>query len=131
MTETHQIKSIGEVKSAVKGDRDRIGQVLINLLTNAIKYSPQGKVVIIRSSVNKGFVTVSVQDFGIGIPKSKQKNIFDKYFQIDGRSEVGKHGFGLGLYITSEIIKRHGGEIGVESDKGKGSTFYFTLPIKG
>lgn len=129
ITEIHQIKIIGEINVTIKGDQERVGQVLINLLTNAIKYSPLGREVIIRSNVNKKSVTVSIQDFGLGIPKSKQKHVFDKYFQVNEDSEVGKHGFGLGLYITSEIVKRHGGEIWVESSKDKGSTFYFSLPL--
>lgn len=129
MTESHQIKKIGKIKHSLNGDQDRIGQVIINLLTNAIKYSPHGKEVIVRVQEGEGTVTVSVQDFGVGIPKSKLNTIFDKYFQVTNNGDEGKKGFGLGLYISSEIIKRHNGNIWVESTKGKGSTFYFTLPL--
>ncbi|HVF69937.1 MAG TPA: ATP-binding protein [Xanthomonadales bacterium] len=129
MTKTHQIKKIGEIKKSIIGDQDRIDQVLVNLLTNAIKYSPEGKEIIVRSHTNKNTVTVSIQDFGRGIPQVKQKHVFDKYFQVSEKSDDGKKGFGLGLYITSEIVKRHKGKIWVESTKGKGSTFYFTLPL--
>lgn len=129
MTDTHEIKKVGEIKKPISGDQDRIGQVLINLLTNAIKYSPQAEEIIVRSQENKDSVTVSVQDFGMGITKSQQKNIFDKYFQVTENGDEGKKGFGLGLYISSEIVKRHNGKMWVESTKGKGSTFYFTLPL--
>lgn len=130
MTETHKIKKVGEIKTAITGDEERIGQVLINLLTNAIKYSPGAKEIIIQLKLNKDNVTVSVQDFGMGISKSKQKYIFHKYFQVTELGEEGKKGFGLGLYITSEIVKRHKGKVWVKSIKGKGSTFYFTLPLE-
>ena len=130
MSETHQIKKIGELSKSVYGDEDRIAQVLINLLTNAIKYSPQSNEIIVTSKLSSDEVIISVQDFGIGIPNKKQKNIFDKYFQVTEKGEEGKKGFGLGLYITAEIIRQHNGKIWVESTKGKGSTFYFTLPIK-
>lgn len=129
LTETHRIKRVGTIKKLIRGDQDRIGQVLINLLTNAIKYSPGAKEIIVTTKQDKNFVTVSVQDFGMGIPKSKQPHVFDKYFQVTDRGEEGKKGFGLGLYISSEIIRRHNGKIWVESTKGKGSTFYFSLPI--
>lgn len=78
---------------------------------------------------DKKSVIVSVQDFGMGIPKNKQKHIFEKYYRVSEEGEQKGKGFGLGLYITSEIIKRHNGNIWVESAKGKGSTFYFTLPL--
>lgn len=129
MTETHQIKKIGKIKKTVYGDEDRISQVLTNLLTNAIKYSPDANEIIVRSKQNKDTVTISVRDFGIGILKSKQKNIFDKYFQVNEKGGEGKKGFGLGLYIAAEILHRHKGKISVRSVKGTGSTFSFSLPI--
>ncbi len=129
MTDTHTIKKIGKSKLFVFGDEDRIGQVLINLLSNAVKYSPKGEKIIVRSRKNKDSVTVSVEDSGQGIPKSKQESIFEKYYQVTEKGEEGKKGFGLGLFITREIIKRHKGAIRVESEEGKGSTFSFTLPL--
>jgi signal transduction histidine kinase len=138
-TETHEIINEGQTRKKVIGDADRIAQVLINLLSNAIKYSPESDKVIVRSTANNGMITVSIQDFGIGIPKEKQSRIFDRFYRVS-ESDNGKTGFGLGLYISSEIIRRHNGRIWVESPshaptKGKGqatggSTFYFSLPVK-
>lgn len=130
ITEMHQIKKVGKLKKIITGDEGRIGQVIINLLTNAIKYSPNRKEVIINVSEDKTGVTVSVQDFGMGIPKRKQKYIFDKYFQVTENGDEGKKGFGLGLYISTQIIQGHHGKLWVDSTKGKGSTFTFSLPYQ-
>lgn len=110
----------------VLGDSKRIEQVLLNLLTNAVKYSPADTSIFVSLNTQHNKAIVSVQDQGIGIPKSKQKIIFDKYYQVKSKSKVG---FGLGLYISKEIIKRHKGKIWVTSQKGKGSSFYFSLPV--
>lgn len=114
-------------------DRYRIGQALTNLLVNAIKYSPQADKVIINTKVDKKDIIISVQDFGIGIPKENQQNIFERFYSIEkkkeGASKIPELGLGLGLYITSEIIKRHHGKIWVKSQVGKGSTFFFSLPL--
>lgn len=114
---------------AVCGDRDRIGQVITNLLSNAIKYSPRDKNIIVTTLVNKKEATLRVRDFGKGIPKSKQDHVFERFYRI---SDVGDTfgGLGLGLYISSEIVRRHGGKIWVESSKGRGSVFSFTIPVK-
>lgn len=111
-------------------DRDRIGQVMINLLTNAVKYSPNSRKIEVESHIEKDKILVSVRDFGIGISKKDQERIFDRFFRAEGKNESTFPGFGIGLYIASEIIKRHNGEIGVISEHGKGSEFYFTLPRK-
>jgi len=113
----------------VNADRFRIYQVVTNLVTNALKYSPGGKGVKIRIYRHDGKATVSVQDFGIGIAKDQQKKIFERLYQVTDDHEKTFPGFGMGLYISKEIIKRHKGSIWVESEKGKGSTFYFTLPL--
>ena len=109
-------------------DKERIRQVFVNLITNAIKYSPEGKEIIIRSRKREKNVVVSVQDFGIGIPKDQQDKVFNRFFQASKHNTYP--GLGLGLYISFEIIKANGGKIWVESEEGKGSIFYFTLPIK-
>lgn len=114
----------------VSGDRDRIGQVIINLLSNAIAYSPQADTVSVRSRTASGLVTLSVYDSGIGIPRDKIKRIFQRYYRVDDGRKDKVPGLGLGLYISHEIIKRHGGTMQVESEQGKGSTFSFTLPIR-
>lgn len=129
-SKTHKIVENLNLRGVVcHGDRGRIGQVIINLLTNAIKYSPKKDQVILTSNHDEKNIIFSVQDFGSGIPAKKQKQIFQRFFQAD--SEDGKHrpGLGLGLYISHEIIERHGGNIWVESDNEKGSTFFFTLPL--
>jgi len=116
-------------QSIIYADRERIGQVLINLITNAIKYSPKNEKIIINSSVIQKNVVVSVKDEGIGIKKNYQQKIFERFYRVEGKSEKTFPGFGIGLFISSEIIKRHKGNIGVESDPGKGSLFYFSLPL--
>jgi len=127
----HKIALVGETNALITADRYRMEQVLTNLLNNAMKYSPESDKVIVRIASDANFVTISVQDFGIGIPGSEQNKIFDRFYQGNGRKRDDfPGGLGLGLYITSEIIKRHGGKIWVESTKGKGSTFFITLPIR-
>ncbi len=111
------------------GDRDRVGQVLINLISNAIKYSPRGGTITIRAKRDGDMIHVSVTDQGIGIAKEDQKKLFTKFYRVDSSltREIG--GTGLGLSICKSIIELLGGQIGVRSQAGKGSTFHFTLPI--
>ena len=128
-TQSHKILIEGEVHVQVSGDRDRIGQVLINLLTNAIKYSPQANKVMVSISKNASQAVVRVQDFGIGIAEAHQQRIFERFYQVGDPVERTFPGLGIGLYIAGEIVKRHKGRIWVESKKGKGSIFIFTLPL--
>ena len=114
----------------VYGDRDRIGQVITNLLTNAVKYSPDANSINVKAHVDKDTITLYVQDFGLGIPQEKQAKVFERFYRVEEGMETIYPGLGLGLYISSEIIRRHGGTISVESMEGKGSTFFFTLPIQ-
>ncbi len=125
---SHQILFEAKEQIEVLGDRDRIGQVLINLLTNAIKYSYQANTVIVRLSAALDHALLSVQDFGIGIAPLEQSKIFERFYQADDLQGKTFPGLGIGLYISYEIIQRHGGRIWVESSKGKGSTFYVKLP---
>lgn len=113
-------------KILVQADRDRIKQALINLLSNSIKYSKKDGVIDIKTELIKDMVIVSVKDEGTGIPKARLPKLFDKFYQVEDTSKLGS---GLGLYITKEIIKKHKGEIWVSSKEGKGSTFYFSLPV--
>lgn len=127
-TSNHTLILSCETDIEVVADKDRIEQVLVNLLTNAVKYSPETAVVNIRVQEDEETheVVFSVQDEGIGIAPEAQKHVFEQYY----RSQSQKYaGLGIGLYIASEIVKRHDGRIWVESQEGKGSTFYFTLPI--
>jgi PAS domain S-box-containing protein len=128
-TSTHQLFLEEQALSQVFGDRDRIGQVLINLLANAIKYSPQADKVIVRLTTDQNNAIVSVQDFGTGIAKEHHHRIFERFYQVTNAEGQAYPGLGIGLYISCEIIKRHGGQIWVESKKGEGTTFYFTLPL--
>lgn len=125
----HSIKLCLDKDVSVFADRDRIGQVLINYLTNAIKYSPQSDVVNIRSVVSGDIVTVSVEDSGLGIPEGKKEKVFERFFRVEGNKQETFAGLGLGLFISKEIINRHKGEVWAESIRNKGSKFYFTLPL--
>jgi PAS domain S-box-containing protein len=118
-----------ESESVVHADRIRIAQVLINFLTNAIKYSPHFNMVTIRSTVINNNVVVSVIDSGIGISKHDQERIFQRFYRVEGKDEKTFPGFGIGLFIAAEIIQRHNGKISVESEPGKGSVFSFSLPL--
>jgi PAS domain S-box-containing protein len=129
MLPNHSIKKIGVTNKKVNIDKDRISQALGNLIANAAKYSPDNKKVIVKSSVDKKNVICSITDFGIGIPKEKQVKIFEKFYRAENDSNKTISGLGLGLYIADEIIRKHNGQINVESELGKGSTFYITIPI--
>lgn len=113
----------------VTADRFRLYQVITNLITNAIKFSPDGKRIIVRVYKQNNKVIVSVQDFGIGIAKEQQNKIFERLYQVNDEKMKTFPGFGMGLYISKEIIKKNKGSIWVESELGKGSTFYFSLPL--
>jgi PAS domain S-box-containing protein len=128
-TQTHHLLLEGQTQAEVFGDHDRIGQVLINLLNNAIKYSPQADRVLIHVAKSQNMALVSVQDFGIGIAKEHQHKIFERFYQVTDAEEKTYPGLGIGLYISCEIVKRHGGQVWVESKKGKGATFHFTLSL--
>lgn len=113
----------------VSADEENIRQVIINFLTNAVKYSPDAKQISVSLKSVKNELMVSVTDSGIGINPENQSKIFDRFYRVEGKNEKTFPGFGIGLYIAAEIIRKHHGEIGVSSEMGKGSTFYFTLPI--
>ncbi len=125
----HKIKKIGSAGNKVYADKDKIAQILINLINNAVKYSPQDKNINIKIYKNKNYIITCIEDFGIGIPKSDIGKLFKRYYRSGISQEKNISGFGLGLYISSEIIKKHKGRIWCESGTGKGSRFYFSLPI--
>lgn len=126
----HKIIRKGNTDKQVFADEERINEVLINLITNAIKYSPREKKIIVGVSEKMNELLISVQDYGIGIPKKDQKKIFERFYRTTISEENKIIGFGLGLYISSVIIKRHLGKIWVECPKPKGSIFRFTLPVE-
>jgi signal transduction histidine kinase len=124
----HIIKELRQ-PIAVYGDPDRLGQVINNFIANAIKYSPQADKIIIKTRVDKTKVTFTVQDFGLGLSKDDQARVFERFYRVSGSDQNTYPGLGLGLYISSEIIKRHKGRIWVESKKNSGSIFSFSLPV--
>ncbi len=125
----HDIEIRGSGTQYVYADRFRIGQVLMNLLENAIKYSPDENKIIIRYRVDAGKVVVSVTDFGIGVSREDQQKVFQRFFKGKDKIKETYPGFGVGLYISLKIVERHGGGIWVEDNKGKGSVFSFSLPL--
>ncbi|MGO4875355.1 ATP-binding protein [Pedobacter psychrotolerans] len=123
----YQIIVEGDLETAIYGDSDRIQQVIINFVNNAIKYAPNEKIIRIRAIDQEDAVRISVIDSGPGIDQEKAAHLFDRYYRVDAKGSQYS-GLGLGLYISAQIIKKHGGEIGVASNNGAGSEFWFVLP---
>jgi len=111
----------------ITSDGVKIEQVMINFLTNAVKYSPDANKIVVAVKKEERRAVVSVRDFGIGIPEQHLQNIFHQYYRVNPDPSIG--GLGIGLYISQEIISRHGGAMWVESTEGEGSVFYFSLPL--
>lgn len=128
-TEKHSIIIDKKTKKRITSDRERLGQVLTNLISNAIKYSPHTEKILITTTSTAKYVQVDVKDFGVGIPKAKQAKLFQRFYRVSGPDGNTFPGLGLGLYISSEIVKRLRGKIWVESTLGKGSVFSFQLPL--
>jgi PAS domain S-box-containing protein len=126
-THTVTLLTSGVVK--VNADRDKINSVISNLVSNAIKYSPKGKLIEISSQINGNMVIVHVRDEGMGIKPQHLARIFDRYYRVETEHTRHISGFGIGLYLSAEIIERHDGKIWAASASGTGSTFYFSLPL--
>ncbi len=126
-SQTHTIQVTGKSGLMVNGDIQRLEQVINNLLTNAIKYSPVSKEVKVYISVISEFIKVSVTDSGMGIKREDQKKIFERFYRVQS-IQRDFPGMGIGLYVCDQIIKSHHGTLWVESEEGKGATFSFTLP---
>ena len=127
---TFRIETPGGL-ARVRGDAARLGQVVVNLVHNAVKFSPDGGEVVIRTADGDGQVVTSVEDHGIGIPRAARDRIFERFYKVDRarlRAEAGG-GTGLGLAISCHVVEQHGGRIWVESEEGRGSTFSFALPV--
>ena len=116
------------VDANVFGDEMRIEQVIVNFITNALKYAPEGKEIHINTEIKDDNIYFSVRDFGIGMSEEHQKRIFEKFYRIEETSERFQ-GLGIGLYICQEIVDRHKGKIGSTSKLGHGSEFYFQIPL--
>ncbi|MGD0017958.1 MAG: ATP-binding protein [Candidatus Limnocylindrales bacterium] len=115
--------------SPVRGDEDRLGQVLINLLHNAVKFSPNGGTIVVGVREAADEITVWVRDPGIGVPRADLTRIFERFYKVDRARVRGRGGTGLGLSIARHVVESHGGRIWAESEEGQGSTFSFTIPI--
>jgi PAS domain S-box-containing protein len=129
-THTHKLILAAGPSIFLKGDRDKIGQVINNLVTNAIKYSPGKDIVEIKLETIDSYAFVKVRDYGLGIPKKEQQKIFTRFYRVDSPSTAKLDGLGLGLYIATEIIKHHEGKMGIESEDGQGCEFWFCLPLQ-
>ncbi|WP_443946358.1 PAS domain-containing protein [Pedobacter sp. AW1-32] len=128
-TSQHEIMASLQTGATLFYDKERIGQVLINFLSNAIKYSIDANPIIVNAVVINDEVILSVQDFGVGIDTESQPFVFDQFYRVSGNLQHTYSGLGLGLFISAEIIKQEGGRIWLNSEEGKGSTFYFALKI--
>ena len=123
------VKEIPESLPDVEADGQRLKQVIVNLLGNASKFSPDGGEIILRTEVKDRELLVQVTDHGIGIPEEAIRQLFDRFYQVDSSATRNTGGSGLGLYISKQIIEAHQGRIWAESVVGEGSTFSFTLPL--
>jgi PAS domain S-box-containing protein len=126
-SQSHQIKFSPPFSQEVFADKMRLEQVLTNLISNAIKYSPKGNEVFVELSRSSNEIIVSVRDAGMGIPKEYLDKVFDRFFRVESGGKIP--GLGIGLYISAEIVRRHGGRIWAESEEGQGSVFSFSLPV--
>ncbi len=128
-TTHHKIIKTGEIIKDIRADKERMEQVINNVLSNAMKYTPEGGNIIIDVSQERGNLKVSVTDTGIGISSHNLGNIFERYFRAEGH-DIHFQGLGIGLFISMEIIKMHGGQMWVKSELDQGSTFSFLIPLK-
>lgn len=117
-------------KLIVTGDAHRIEQVIINLLTNAIRYSPGTNKIHVGLTSDADEVLICIKDYGMGIPQDKQQDIFTRFYRVNDENSTIS-GLGIGLFLSKEIIIQHGGRIWADSEPGKGSTFFISLPKHG
>ncbi|MES2268589.1 MAG: ATP-binding protein [Bacteroidota bacterium] len=129
ITGEHDLILKGDTDVNIYADRSKIEQVIVNLVNNAVKYAPLSRKIVVEIKKRERSVKISVQDFGEGIAHDKIPHLFERYYRVDSTG-LQYSGLGLGLYICAEIVERHGGKIGVNSDAGKGSTFWFTVPVQ-
>jgi PAS domain S-box-containing protein len=128
-TRAHTLVLEREGDVAVEVDRERIDQVLVNLLDNAIKFSPEGGAIRVRVGERDGMAVVSIQDPGMGIPKERQGQVFQRFYRAHEGLASDRGGMGIGLHLSEQLIQSHGGRLWFESEEGKGSTFSFSLAL--
>ena len=124
----HELVLQGDDQLQITADEHRVDQVVVNMVNNAVKYAPNSKQIFFKVEKGGDMARISVRDTGPGIAPDKLEHLFERYYRTDA-SGYQNSGLGLGLYISAEIIRKHGGDIGVDSEPGKGSTFWFTLPL--
>jgi len=125
----HSISYDPTMNAFINADREKICQVLTNLIGNAVKYSPEGTVITIKCIIEGGEVVFSVSDQGFGIAPADQLRLFERFYRVRDERQHQVAGFGIGLYLVAEILKLHGSEIKVQSEVNQGSTFSFSLPV--
>jgi PAS domain S-box-containing protein len=128
-TKRHTILLHGSTGKEIEGDHEHIEQVFLNLLGNALKYSPEANIVDVYLGIEKEQVIVCVRDYGVGIPEEEQQHIFERFYRSREDKKQGFSGLGIGLHIAQEIVERHCGTITVESEEGKGTAFKVKLPL--
>jgi signal transduction histidine kinase len=130
-TRTIQLRVAGRRHVHVMADADRIGQVVANYLTNALNYSPEDRPVEVYLRVDGAWARVSVRDGGPGVPAAEQPRIWERFYRVEGArpASAASTGLGFGLYLSKTIIEQHQGRVGVRSTPGKGSTFWFMVPL--
>jgi len=124
----HTLNVKGDLQLKIHADEHAIDQVIVNLVNNAVKYAPESLEIILAVEQLGDKARISVQDCGPGVAPDKISHLFDRYYQAQSAG-FNNSGLGLGLYICAEIVRKHGGQIGVDSEVGKGSTFWFTIPL--
>jgi PAS domain S-box-containing protein len=128
---SHKIFFTPSTNNTIDIDPSRIEQVIVNLINNAVKYSPKATEVDVKLEKHNNLIYISIKDYGVGIQAKNQRKVFDKFYRIDELSKNDTQGLGIGLYVSSEIVKQHGGKIWVENNEDKGATFFVILPING
>jgi two-component system sensor histidine kinase VicK len=113
----------------VHADQDKMTQVIDNIITNAVKFSPEGGTITFRTMLRAKRLVIGIKDEGVGIPKSNLKKIFERFYRVDKARARNIGGTGLGLSIAKEVVSAHGGDIWAESEFGRGTTIYFTIPF--
>jgi two-component system phosphate regulon sensor histidine kinase PhoR len=125
------ISNVDPSVGQIVGDEFSINEMLMNLIFNAVKYTPDNKNVQLEAKVQDDYVQIDISDTGIGIPAEELPNIFDEFFRASNAKKKEKEGTGLGLSIVKQIVERHDGKISVQSQEGQGTTFTVTLPRDG